>query len=296
LYALVRILVVLVDMNLSAKRTELMELIDLLPENFAVFLFFSHFDLCSENDAVKWLTKFLFSQTVPHLIGFHIKKLEHSAKLGLLRLGSLEDRIPKDLTATSAIPKPFLSFLMVHQRALIGEVHRYFSMNSFAGYSQVAILDSFVEYCRLIFSRFQDVLGNWNSRALEDSFIFFLFRNFIAGLTNLTEFHQVAADFFPGVLPQVAAALASFDAKSATFKTLTYFLYLSAKLLTTLIGGGILTKLEADFPLLIQANLRFDESRILSTEISGRFVLVWRNKCDAICLRIPIEIPSELVR
>jgi hypothetical protein len=113
-----------------------------------VFLFFSHFDLCSENDAVNWLAKFLFSNTDPHIIGFHMKKLERSTKLGLMKLGPLEDRIPKDLTAASAVPKPFLSFLMLHQRALVGEVHRYFSTNSFAGYSQIAILDSFIDYCR----------------------------------------------------------------------------------------------------------------------------------------------------
>jgi hypothetical protein len=271
-FSLVRVLVVLIDMNLRTKKDELVKLIWLLPDNFGVFLFFSHFDSCSETDAVDLLEKFLFSETVPHVIGFHLKKLEQSEKLGLMKLASLADRIPGDLTATSAISKPFLLFLILHQRALVSAVHRYFSDDEFAGYSQIPILDSFVDYCKLMFGRVQDVAELWDPMALDGSVIFFLFDNFISLLANLTQFHQVAAvaaDFFPGVLPQIAAAISCFDANSATFQSLAGFLYLSARFLTTLIGGGILTKLESDFPLLIRANLQFDESQILSPEISG---------------------------
>jgi hypothetical protein len=265
-FGLLRIVTVLADLGISKNNVtvELFRLIGNLPEGLGSFLFFSSFDLlidADEAEAFSLLERFLLNEAAPQAIGLHMKKLETSTKLGFLRLSPLYRHVPCDLTPCSSVPKPFLSFLLLHQQLLISETYYYFKRNDFAGYSS-QILELFADYCEMLFGRCHGI--SMQNRDFGDSVIFFLAKSFLSLLTVLTGFHQVAAvaaDFFPKVLPQVAVAVAE------GHTNLGYFLYLSAQFLTTLIGGGVLTKLESDFPLLIRSNLQFDKTNILSPEV-----------------------------
>ena len=290
----IQALVILLELNLkqykpsSEMRDKVIELVEKLPQNLALFLFFNSLQLTlfeHKDSAVTILVDILTKLKNDTMINYALTKVESCYLIAAISFSSqnmLSNLLPSDTRPESSVAPVMQSLLLIHQRVLITVSSQYVKSDSFdeiqfqSNKKSRTPLDFLNDYVKVIVTRFQKAIDACKSHEeLDQSLILFLFYNFLNLLSSISTYHVIAqflTDSFSGLLDRISTFIdqknVKIEGNSNITNTLRLFLFVFGKLSATLLRGTSLTDFEKRNIHIIRSNLDISQD-VLADSFEG---------------------------